>query len=335
MLCCSILLRNNNIYALCSVGYRSFCTSEEWREIVGFPKYQASSFGNIRNKHTDRLKIINYDRFRRHGIRPRIGIYDEHCKKKTVCVSRIILTAFDPVQNQCEMQVNHKDGDFYNNHLNNLEWSTGKENIQHAIKLGLFRRHQVKIKVTNIESGEVYIFESCKECGQFCKEQGIVFYTKILQQRIVRNGYKFEYMDDSKYETKVTNFDDEEWKQYDNGTWGYKYFVSNFGRVKRVKQDGKEKLKRVHNKYGYLVFRMRCNSKSSWKQMTMHKLVAIHFVPNPNNYKLVRFNDSNQLNIHAKNLSWVETHRDRMQNPNVLEKIKLGQQLLKEQIKNK
>eukprot|EP01084_Bolivina_argentea_P241876 405907_1 len=334
MICCSIGSKSN-IYALYSVGNRSFCMSEEWREIVVFPNYQASSLGNIRNKRTDRLKHINYDRFRRNGDRARITMIDAHGKKKNPLLSRIILFAFNPVHNHDKIQVNHKDGDFYNNNVKNLEWSTAIENIQHSIQLGTFKRYQVKIKVTNIESGQVHKFESGKECGYFCEENGIVFSTKILQQKAVRNGYKFEYMDDSKYETKVTNFDDEEWKQYDNGTWGYKYFVSNFGRVKRVKQDGKEKLKRVHNKYGYLVFRMRCNSKSSWKQMTMHKLVAIHFVPNPNNYNLVRFDDSNQLNIHAKNLSWVETHRDRMQNPNVLEKIKLGQQLLKEQIKNK
>eukprot|EP01084_Bolivina_argentea_P241875 405904_1 len=328
MICCSIVSKSN-IYAFYSVGNRSFCTSEEWREIVVFPNYQASSLGNIRNKRTDRLRTINYDRFRRNGDRARITIYDAHGKRKSPLLSRIILFAFNPVQNHHEIQVNHKDGDFYNNNVKNLEWSTAIENIQHSIQLGTFKRYQVKIKVTNIESGQVHKFESGKECGYFCEENGIVFSTKILQQKAVRNGYKFEYMDDSKYETKVTNFDDEEWKQYHIGTWNHKYFVSNYGRIKRVKPDDTEQLKKLSNKYGYLYFSMPCNSKYSFRAMTVHKLTAIHFVPNPNNYKLVRFNDGNKLNIHAKNLSWVETRSEIMQNPNVQKKIRLGHKLSK------
>lgn len=42
------------------------------------------------------------------------------------------------------------------------------------------------------------------------------------------------------------------------------------------------------------------------KQTTihLHKLVALHFVPNPNNLPVVMHMDSNKLNPHANNLKW-------------------------------
>lgn len=55
---------------------------------------------------------------------------------------RLVLSAYKPVENMNELQVNHIDGNKLNNKLNNLEWCSCKENIQHACENDLIS-HQI------------------------------------------------------------------------------------------------------------------------------------------------------------------------------------------------
>lgn len=55
-------------------------------------------------------------------------------------VHRAVALAFIPnIDNKTD--VNHIDGDKYNNHLENLEWVTRKENMRHAFSNGLVGYH--------------------------------------------------------------------------------------------------------------------------------------------------------------------------------------------------
>lgn len=66
-----------------------------------------------------------------------INLSLENGQKRTFRVHRLVLMAFQPIDNMENFQVNHKDGDKKNNNLDNLEWCTAKQNIQHSYKTGL------------------------------------------------------------------------------------------------------------------------------------------------------------------------------------------------------
>lgn len=88
------------------------------------------------------------------------------------------------------------------------------------------------------------------------------------------------------------------WKDI-KGYEGY-YEVSNLGRVKRI---GKTNcLKSAIRKDGYEQVALCVNN--ILKSYAIHRLVAIAFIPNPNNLPQVNHKDENKLNNCVENLEW-------------------------------
>lgn len=79
------------------------------------------------------------------------------------------------------------------------------------------------------------------------------------------------------------------------------YEVSNYGRIRRTDNHRLRK-QNFSNKNTYITMRFWINKK--WITLRPHRLVAIYFIDNPNNYNIVNHIDMNKQNNYFKNLEW-------------------------------
>lgn len=88
------------------------------------------------------------------------------------------------------------------------------------------------------------------------------------------------------------------------------YEVSNKGRVKSLIR-GKGILKPSRHPNGYMSVELFRGKEPKSKRKTIHRLVAMAFIPNPNNLPFVNHRDESRDNNCVENLEWI-THRDNL-----------------------
>ena len=174
---------------------------EEWRDVVGYEgTYQVSSCGRFRSlprmiPHSSR----GYN-FRKGVIHSYLS---SECTDTYISVQlwsggkavqrplhRLIAEAFIP-NSESRPVVNHKDGNKRNNHIDNLEWVTHKENSQHAIATGLNAATGLGKPVRCLTTGVDYlsISEAAKDLN--------IDHHSVVEAAIRRTayaGYEFEYI---------------------------------------------------------------------------------------------------------------------------------------------
>jgi hypothetical protein len=109
----------------------------------------------------------------------------------------------------------------------------------------------------------------------------------------------------------------EVWKEI-NGALGYK--ISNYGRGMGMRG---RILRLPKNRKGYVVFRM----PNVAYHFTAHRVVALHFIPNPQNLPIVNHIDGNPSNNFIGNLEWCTTKH------NVHHSINMGRRTAKSNLR--
>jgi len=173
---------------------------EIWKDIQGYEGlYQVSNLGGVKNIKYGRLKkiLINSNGYY-------IASLYKNNKLKQKRVHQLIAIAFIPNPNNYK-EINHKNGIKLDNRIENLEWVSRLENVNHAYRTGLITRKQIE-KATNsmkekiqkpilqLKNGIVLNeFKGTNDAGRILNIHPTLIYKNLKRKIKHTHGFTFEY----------------------------------------------------------------------------------------------------------------------------------------------
>lgn len=112
-------------------------------------------------------------------------------RNKQTLIHRLVAEAFIPNPDNLS-DVNHLDGDKTNNEVSNLEWTSRKLNLLHAMRNGLHANPERAVVGWNEDTGEGWWFISQSEAARHGFTQGNLSQV-VRGQRAKCKGYRWEY----------------------------------------------------------------------------------------------------------------------------------------------
>lgn len=154
------------------------------KQIEGYPDYTIDTLGVVRFKGA---KVKAYDNYRGYL---KVFLYDTSHKKRSLRIHRLVAETFLENPNNLPL-VNHKDGNKYNNTVENLEWVTHSRNVQLARDMHL---PEIKpIVQINTKNGTIKgIYLSIRSCAIALKLDYRSLF-EAVKKNTPYKGYEWKY----------------------------------------------------------------------------------------------------------------------------------------------
>ena len=168
---------------------------EVWKTIEQYPNYMISNLGNVWSiRRKKQLKpCVNSSNYKKYVL-----------SGKNVYAHRLVAEAFIPNPNNLP-EVNHKDGNKWNNYVENLEWATKSENALHAFENGLrtidgYTRYKVAQSAHRFSAKDVEDIKALFENGYTKKEIAEKYSCSNSAIHNIINGNTYIQIDLSPYD---------------------------------------------------------------------------------------------------------------------------------------
>ena len=298
-----------------SYDYALLCCrlgKELWRKTLESDKYEISNMGRLRSKFIQ-TKRGQYRIFR--GTVDSRGYHLCRINGRRFQTHRVVARAFIP-NPENKPTVDHRDRVKLNNNITNLRWAT------QGVQLGNRTRRPNQnngcrrpVWMLNISTRErIHRFDCIRAVHQWAGRPLGDTISRVCQGKLSSAlGYGWEY------ETYEQN--GEEWRAVTGVVVGLSnyYMVSNHGRVK----NGHGKLLGCVHPGGYHYCHLTIKKGGGkGRNYLTHRLVALAFIPNPENKPEVNHIDGNKLNNHVSNLEWA-TKRENQQHSASLGRVNM------------
>ena len=261
-------------------------TEEEWKVIENAKNYEISNYGQVKNTITKRiLKPTLINGYLAVGLR---------VNNKTIMsfAHRLVATCFMVCLDETYV-VNHKDGIKTNNSVENLEWVSQSENGKHAYRLNLHKPTRIGVSQYTLDNVFIKKYDSLLDAE---KETGVFngYISKVCRGiKKTGGGYIWKYTSHI-----ITTHPVPEGKIMT----GYpNYIITNDGKVYNSQRN--KYLVPAEAECGYMYVSL--SGEERRKTFSIHRLVGLLFIENPNNYLEVNHIDFDKTNNNVDNLEWI------------------------------
>lgn len=162
-----------------------FCVMEIWKDAPGFPGYQVSNTGRVKNvsRNNKELRPVRYSN----------GYLVVNLSGQRIGVHRLVAMAFIPNPEGLP-QINHKNEIKTDNRVENLEWCDSKYNNNYGLRTQKASVSRSKpVKQLSKDGKLINVYYGIHEAGRRTNIDYRHIHRAIKGERKTAGGYKWEY----------------------------------------------------------------------------------------------------------------------------------------------